>query len=56
MKFNIDLTWSKIMALAVLSGAFFLDYKMGAANTFMFSLPFVVALITGKQLINKDKP
>ena len=56
MKFNIKLTWSKFMALVVTTGAFFLDYKMGTNTTFMFAMPFIVVLITGKQLINKNKP
>jgi len=48
MKFAITLTWSKAVALIVLIGAIFLG-----ATSFMFSLPFVVVLITGKQYIDK---
>lgn len=55
MKFKIELTWSKLIALVVLAAAFELDRKMGTANTFMFALPFVVFLITGKQFIDKSK-
>ena len=56
MKFAITLTWSKLVAVLVLAGAVFLDIKTGeGATAFMFSLPFVVFLITGKQYLDKDK-
>ena len=55
MKFMIELTWSKLVAVFVLGGAICLDIKTGSgATAFMFSLPFVVFLITGKQWIDKD--
>ena len=48
------LTWSKFVALLVLGGAIFLDVKNGTgATAFMFALPFIVVLITGKQFIDK---
>ena len=54
MEFKIKLTWSKIVALIVLIAAFGLDYYIIKGNsTFMFSLPFVVFLITGKQYLDK---
>ena len=54
MKFAITLTWSKLVALFVLIGATYLDLKTGTgATAFMFALPFVVVLITGKQFIDK---
>ena len=59
MKVKIELTWSKIMALIVTGCAVYIDIKNGLSGTvFMFSLPFVVFLITGKQIIDykKDKP
>jgi len=56
MKFKIILTWSKFVALLVLIGAIYLDEKIGGANAFMFALPFVTFLITGKQFIDKNKP
>ena len=56
MKVQITLTWSKIIALLVLGCAIYLDIKNGNATAFMFSLPFVVTLITGKQYFDKDKP
>ena len=55
MKFRINLTWSKIMALIVLGAAFYLDIIMKQNSTFMFALPFVVFLITGKQFFDKNK-
>ena len=56
MKFLITLSWSKAMALVVLVGAFVIDILSDKAGTvFMFSLPFVTFLITGKQLIDSKK-
>lgn len=58
MKFMIELTWSKIVAVFVLGSAVYLDVSQGSNQMFMFALPFVVFLITGKQVIdwrkNKD--
>lgn len=57
MKFKIVLTWSKIMALILSLLAFYIDIKNNLGGTvFMFSMPFVVFLITGKQFIDKNKP
>jgi len=56
MKFKILLTWSKIMSLVVLCSSVFLDMKTNQTNTFMFALPFVTFLITGKQFFDKNKP
>jgi len=50
MKFNIELTWSKLIALVALVLAFMLG-----DNVFMFALPFVVFLITGKQITDTIK-
>ena len=56
MKFSIDLTWSKIMALIVIGLATFIDVKSNSNGTvFMFAIPFVVFLITGKQIIDNKK-
>lgn len=55
MKFMIELTWSKIMAVFVLGGALYLDIVNGGSQNFMFALPFVVFLITGKQVIDWRK-
>ena len=53
MKFEITLTWSKIMAFVITGCAIFIDVKNGLPGTvFMFSLPFVVFLITGKQFFD----
>ena len=51
----ITLTWSKIMAFLILGCAVYLDAKNGGATAFMFALPFVSALIIGKQYFDKDK-
>lgn len=56
MKISIILTWSKIVALIILALAFILDLKTNSSTAFMFSLPFAVVLITGKQLIDSKKP
>lgn len=57
MKFKITLTWSKIMALVIITLSFIIDIKANQNGTvFMFCLPFVVFLITGKQFIERNKP
>ena len=44
------------MALIVIGLATFIDIKNGLGGTvFMFSLPFVLFMITGKQLIDMKK-
>ena len=55
MKFAIILTWSKIVAVLVLASAVYLDIQNGGSNTLMFSMPFIVFLITGKQFIDRKK-
>ena len=47
---KIELTWSKLMALCVLCAAVWLDLLNTGINAFMYALPFVTFLITGKQL------
>ena len=57
MKVSIILTWSKIVATLILAGAIYLDVKNGeGATAFMYALPFIVFLITGKQYLDKSKP
>jgi len=57
MRFSIILTWSKIIATLILGGAIWLDVRTGTgASSFMFSLPFIVFLVTGKQYIDSKKP
>jgi hypothetical protein len=51
----ITLTWSKIMAFALLACSIVLDLKNGTASTFMFTVPFISALIIGKQYLDKDR-
>ena len=56
MKFNIELTWSKLMALVLSGSALYIDVANGLPGTvFMFTLPFSVVLITGKQMIDWRK-
>lgn len=50
MKIKIILTYSKIMAFIVLVASIFLDYLNENAISFMYSLPFITFLITGKML------
>jgi hypothetical protein len=52
MKILVTLTWSKIIAFLLLGCAMFLDIKNGGATAFMFAIPFVVFLITGKQYLD----
>ena len=52
MKFRITLTWSKVMALLVLSSSVFLDIHLNTdGKLFMYGLPFVTAMIGIKQVI-----
>ena len=56
MKINIELSWSKIMALVFMLMAFALDVMNDKGGTvFMYSLPFAVVLITGKQVVDWKK-
>ena len=56
MKFAITITWSKVIATLILGGAIWLDLRAGTgATAFMFSLPFIVFLVTGKQYIDSKK-
>ena len=55
MKFSIILTWSKIVAVLILGSAVYLDIENGGTATFMFAMPFIVFLITGKQFIDRKK-
>ena len=56
MKFSITMTWSKIVALIVLGCAVTLDVMFTkASTTFMFAMPFIVFLITGKQYFDRNK-
>lgn len=52
----VTITWSKVMAFLVLACSVFLDIRNGGATAFMFALPFIVVLITGKQYFDRNKP
>jgi len=50
-RFEITLTWSKIVALLIIVFGFTLDVMYDKSGTvFMYTIPFAVFLITGKQL------
>ena len=51
MKLLVTLTWSKIMAFTMLACAVIMG-----SQTFMFAVPFISALILGKQYFDKGKP
>lgn len=54
IQISIYLTWSKIMALVILILSFVLDwYNDKGGTVFMFAIPFVVFLITGKQFFDR---
>ena len=55
MKFQITLTWSKIVAVLVLGCAVALDWHNKSITTFQYALPFVVFLISGKQFMDLKK-
>ena len=55
MEFKIELTWSKIVAVFILGCAVYLDISNGGIAAFMFSIPFIVVLITGKQIVDWKK-
>ena len=57
MKVNllITLTWSKIMAFIILACSIWLDLVNGGSTTFMFAIPFISALIVGKQYFDRNR-
>ena len=56
MKWMLTITWSKLVALVFQSLAFILDLKFKSNGTvFMFTMPFSVFLITGKQYLDSKK-
>ena len=55
MEFKIILTWSKITAVLMLGAAVYLDLQNEGIQAFMFAIPFVVFLITGKQFFDRNK-
>ena len=56
MKNNIVLTFSKLSAAVIIILAFVMDLLNDRGGTvFMYSLPFAVALITGKQVVDWKK-
>ena len=56
IKIYLNITMSKIMAYLILVLAFVLDLLKDKSGTvFMFAIPFVSALIMGKQYIERNK-
>jgi hypothetical protein len=55
MKFAINITASKLMSFCILAGALVLDIKSGGSTAFMFAVPFVSALVLGKQYFDKGR-
>ena len=55
VKLLVTLTWSKVMAFIILTCSMFLDIRNGGATAFMFTVPFVVFLISGKQYFDSKK-
>lgn len=56
IKVRLDITFSKLVALLVFIGSFVMDFANDKAGTvFMFALPFVVFLITGKQYLDTKR-
>jgi len=54
--FSVTLTWSKIMALVIVVLSFTMDFMADKGGTvFMYSLPFAIFLITGKQVLDARK-
>ena len=55
MEWKIIMTWSKIVAVLILVCAVYLDVLNEGMQAFVISLPFVSALIIGKQAFDKNK-
>lgn len=54
-KIDITITWSKFTAMIILCCSMFLDVRNGGATAFMFAIPFVSALIIGKQYFDRNE-
>ena len=55
MKFEITVTFSKIVAVLILGAAVYLDLQNEGMQAFVISLPFIAGLIIGKQAFDKNK-
>ena len=55
MKFSLFITASKLAGFVVLIFAFVLDLMSKQATAFMFAIPFVAAMILGKQYFDTKK-
>ena len=55
VELTMQITWSKFMALLLLVAGVWLDLKNGGSSVTMYMTPFIVFLITGKQMIDARK-
>ena len=55
MKFIVTITASKLIAFCILAGALAIDLLGKGATAFMFAIPFVAALVLGKQHFDSKK-
>ena len=59
IKVKMIITYSKFMAMILLIAAFWMDFANDKGGTvLMFAIPFIVILITGKQItdhLNHEK-
>lgn len=52
MNLDLNVTFSKFTALVITVLAFVLDLKNGGGTVFMYAVPFVSFIITGKQFLD----
>ena len=55
IEFKITITFSKIMSLLILFSTVGCSIYFNESAIFMFGIPFVITLITGKQILDKNK-
>ena len=56
MKVDIKITNSKVMSYALLAAAIYLDISGDRSGTvFMYTVPFIAAMIGGKQYLDRNK-
>ena len=56
IKVNIELSWSKLIALLIIILAFILELLDKSSGVFFAALPTAAGLILGKQYYDKNKP
>lgn len=56
MRFDLNITMSKVTAILIVILAFAIDIQAKTGGTvFMFSMPFVNLIVTGKQYFDKKE-